>query len=95
MYLWYNLKKDVRAFRKSYSSCFTHKSNIAPCPEGRGSVPVDGKPFQQWAVDIVELPQTVEGYMYVLVVTDMLPKLLELLLSKHKKLKRLLPVCCR
>ena len=43
---------------------------------------MEGKPLEQWAADVLELPRTEDGYRYVLVVTDMFSKLVELFALK-------------
>ena len=77
-YFWYNLRLDVRRMCSSCHSCLAHKSKTTASQEGRGTVPVEGQPLQQWAADILELPKTKDGYRYVLVITDMFSKLVEL-----------------
>ena len=83
-YFWYNMRLDVRKMCGSCQSCLAHKSKTTAHQEGRGAVPVEGQPLQQWAADIMELPRTEEGYRYVLVVTDLFSKMVELFALRNQ-----------
>ena len=74
---WYNIRTDVRKYVAGCQSCLANKPKNQRCQEGRGAVPVEGEPLRHWAADILELPCSRDGYRYVLVVTDMFSKLVE------------------
>ena len=84
---WYNIRADVKKFVAGCSSCLANKPKNQKCREGRGAVPVEGEPLKHWAADILELPCSRDGYRYVLVVTDMFSKLVEIFpLKRHTAL---------
>ena len=76
-YFWYNMKKDVRRVCGSCSSCLEVKPKNVASTEGRGTVPVLGEPLAHWSADVLELPESENGYRYVLVVTDQFTKWIE------------------
>lgn len=98
-YFWYNMRKTVKSYCKSCTSCLVHKSKTTRSQEGRGVVPVQGKPFAQWAADILELPRTADGHRYVLVMTDIFTKMVELFPLQQQTAEQvadcLLAVICR
>ena len=78
-YYWHNVKKDVRNWCRSCLQCARNKIERQHHCEGRGSVPVVGKPGSQWGADILgPLNTTIRGRRYVLVVTDLFTKWVEI-----------------
>ena len=78
-YYWYNVKKDVRSWCQNCLSCARNKIERQHHGEGLGSVPVIGKPGTQWGADILgPLDTTDRGRRYVLVVTDLFTKWVEI-----------------
>lgn len=82
-YYWYNVKKDVREWIQNCLHCARNKIHRAKHQEGMGTVGIIGKPGAQWGADILgPLPKTSRGKRYVLVVTDLFTKWVELFALK-------------
>ena len=74
---WYNVQRDVRRYCGSCAVCMRTKPKYTGCKAGRGTVPVEGKPFLQWSADILELAEDEEGHKHVLVMADQFSKWVE------------------
>lgn len=82
-YYWYNIKKDVRRWIQNCMACAKGKIHRARHGEGLDTVPIIGQPGAQWGADILgPLPTTCRGKKYVLVVTDLFTKWVELFALK-------------
>ena len=82
-YYWYNIKEDVRRWIQNCMACAKGKIHRAKHREGIDTVPVIGQPGAQWGADILgPMPTTRGGKRYVLVVTDLFTKWVELFALK-------------
>ena len=83
-YYWYNVKEDVRKWIQNCMACAKGKIHRARHREGVDTVPVIGQPGAQWGADILgPMPTTSRGKRYVLVVTDLFTKWVELFALKE------------
>ena len=85
-YFWYNMKRDVRKHCRECLSCARIKRPHRVSKEGRFTIPVLGEPFMELSADILgPLPCTKSGKRYVLVVSDLFTKWVEVFSMADQK----------
>lgn len=78
LYYWFGLTNSVRAFIRNCRGCALVKCEARPQREARGTIRVLGDKFEQISADILTLPLSSSGFKYVLVITDLFSKFVEL-----------------
>ena len=78
-FYWYALKEDVVAYVKGCATCAKHKKPVRTPKAPMGTIPVGG-PWDVLALDYIgPLPLTPRGNKYILVLTDLFTKYVEVL----------------
>ena len=85
-YYWFNMKLDVRRHCRECEGCARVKRPARASKEGIFSVPVVGEPFMQLSADVLgPLPCTREGNRFILVVSDLFTKWVEVFSMKDQQ----------
>ena len=85
-YYWYNMKMNVRRHCKECLGCVRVKWPSRASKEGIFSVPVLGEPFMQLSADVLgPLPCTSDGNRFILVVSDLFTKWVEVFSMKDQQ----------
>ena len=70
-YYWPSYFVDVKNWCESYGECLSRKGRRSKNKAPLISIPVQGKPFEQIAIDFLEIkPPTPRGNRYIMVVQD-------------------------
>ena len=85
-YTWFRSKRDVVIMVKGCLVCAKHNTRRVGSQASKKTVPVEGIPLSQWAMDVLgPLPKSGDGNQYILVVTDLLTKWVELFAMPDQK----------
>ena len=76
-YYWPGMLQDIKRY---CTSCIACESRRKPNPPLRAPMQSDtsGRPFQRVAADLTELPCTIKGNRYILVISDYFTKYMNL-----------------
>jgi transposase InsO family protein len=68
-FFWHEMSKDITNYVTSCDSCQRRKRNYNKVYSPLSSMTAE-RPFQRWAMDVLQLPPSTLGYKYLLVATD-------------------------
>uniref|UniRef100_A0A5S6QV55 RNA-directed DNA polymerase n=1 Tax=Trichuris muris TaxID=70415 RepID=A0A5S6QV55_TRIMR len=83
MAYWPGMSKDVENYCKSCTDCQRTKLPLTPPVPLQPSSPV-GRPWERIGVDVLEVPMSLQGHKYLLVVQDYFTKWLEAIPLKNQ-----------
>jgi hypothetical protein len=78
-YFWYKIAADVQKWKTECRTCAKHDIKRQAPGVSKSTVPVKGIALSQWSMDILgPLPQSEQGNRYILVLSDLFTKWIEL-----------------
>ena len=85
-YLWFKSASEIQQLVSACLVCAENNTRRTGLRASRKTVPVEGIPLSQWAMDVLgPLPESREGNLYILVVTDLFTKWVELFAMPDQK----------
>lgn len=85
-YTWFRSAREIAELVRSCVVCAKHNTKRVGLKASKKTVPVHGVPLSQWAMDVLgPLPKTENGNQYVLVITDLFTKWVELFALPNQK----------
>jgi len=73
-YFWYDMRNDIEDYVKRCDACQRVNPKMTTEKPALHCVPVPKAAFQQVGIDLISLPETAEGFKYVVVLADYFTK---------------------
>jgi len=83
-YFWYDMRSDIEDYVKRCDACQRVTPKMRTEKPALHCVTVPKAAFQQVGIDLISLPETAEGFKYVVVLADYFTKYLEAMALKDK-----------
>ena len=78
-YYWYKSSEDVFEFIRRCLRCARNNVKRQAAKVSKKTVPIQGVPLAEWAMDVLgPLPKSEQGNLYILVITDLFTKWVEM-----------------